>query len=73
MTFECICKRCFAEYEVDRSDIMRGSRWWTICPSCRLSDAAELPQNRTVSDTAPQMAEVTKGCTPDEFETGDAA
>ena len=59
MIFECVCKRCFAEYEVGRDDIMRGSRWWTICPACRLADAAELP-----------TAQVTEG---DEFDGSDAA
>ena len=54
MTFLMICKRpeCRAEYEADGSDIAKGIRWWSLCPSCRLSDAAELPQIPTISDSA---------------------
>ena len=54
MTFIMICKRpeCRNEYEANRSDIMRGSAWWSLCPACRLADAAELPSiNLEESDT----------------------
>ena len=38
------CKRCFSDFEPDRSDIMRGPAWWSLCPACRHSDADELPR-----------------------------
>lgn len=59
MIFECICKRCFAEYQVDRSDLMKGSTWWTLCPACRQIDTAELPITSHPSDFAEPLAATT--------------
>lgn len=44
------CRRCDAEYEMDRADIAAGYRWWSLCPACRLADANEMPAMATAQE-----------------------
>jgi hypothetical protein len=58
MTFECICKRCFAEYAIDQDDIMKGSRWWALCPGCRANNE-KPPAEEEIDAGGKQFASLT--------------
>jgi hypothetical protein len=50
MTFSTSCRRCGADYDINRGHIAGGHRWWSLCPDCRQADADELPPVATDSD-----------------------
>lgn len=40
------CRRCLTEYQIDKTDTIKGYAWWSLCPDCRPSANDTLMDGR---------------------------